>query len=210
MTFQREVLSPTVCCSLNLSLVIHRFLIDGLQTAGNKELCIPQVIPGGWPLWVLCLICWLSASCAVRLEGTGWSLNSAVSSCWSTLANVFRHRFCSVGCRKVLYNRRAAYLGSVNKVLKNAIVPARKTVMFLPLRVLLSNLCENMNESQIRRDEWIISKKLLPNLHPLSREWRWRFYQLAVFFFKSILWDYLITVSVFHNFPQISIRSIFH
>lgn len=68
-------------------------------------------------------------------------------SLWIVVTCVFRHRFCSVGGKKVLYNRRAAYLGSVNKVVKNAIVPARTAVMFLPLRVLLSNLCENMDES---------------------------------------------------------------
>lgn len=80
VTFEREVLSPTDCPYLKLSLVIHRFLINDLQTAGNKELRIPHLIPGEWPL---CGCCgplskwWLSVSGLYIWMETGWPSNSA-------------------------------------------------------------------------------------------------------------------------------------
>ena len=104
MTFQREVLSPPVHCALKLSLVIHGLLIDDLQTLGNKELCIPQVI-----LWMACLgvvfnMRWLSASWAFRL-GRNWL---SFELCKVKLTGVPGLMFflIPVHCKKVLYNGR--------------------------------------------------------------------------------------------------------
>lgn len=67
----KETSFPLECHSVKLSLVIHRSLIDDLQTAGSKELThVPPVTPGGWP------ICCVEYTVAFGVLGPlrGWML----------------------------------------------------------------------------------------------------------------------------------------